>query len=256
MFFVINFIAINIGSEKSLQNNRISSVFIAIISPVQKSVSSTFDFVQNIWETYFLTINKIKENTILKKKLEKIIINQNRFKELELENMRLKKILNFTTSSPATYASARIIARDPSSWYKTIMIDKGKNDNIVKGSPVVTAEGIVGQVIKVSKNYAQVILLIDRNTSVDGLIQDSRVNGIVQGNNTSNCFFNYVPKQNEIKQGEIIVSSGLDRIFPKGLKIGSVLNFKKSRSQLFWQITIKPSVDFDTIEEVLVLKQQ
>ncbi|MBU2629251.1 MAG: rod shape-determining protein MreC, partial [Proteobacteria bacterium] len=188
------------------------------------------------------------------KQLGKAIETQNRYQELDLENIRLKKFVNFSGQVPDTYVAAQIIARDPSPWFKTIMIDKGANDGLVKGSPVVVSEGIVGQIIKVAANYSRVLLITDRNSAVDALVQNSRVRGIVKGNNEDNCSFVYALRKDQVKEGEMIISSGLDQVFPKGLKIGRILKVTKVHSQLFQDITIETSVDFDKIEEVLVFK--
>ena len=201
-----------------------------------------------------MTVLAVKENIELKKQLGKAMEIKNRCEELGLENIRLKKFLNFTSAMPDTYMAAKIIARDPSPWFKTIMIDKGAKDGLVKGIPVFVPEGIVGQIIKVAGNYSRVLLITDRNSAVDSLVQHSRVRGIVKGNNEDNCSFVYTLRKEEVKEGEMIISSGLDQVFPKGMKIGRILKVTKIHSQLFQDITLETSVDFNKIEEVLVFK--
>ena len=201
-----------------------------------------------------MTVLAVKENVELKKLLSEATEIRNRYEEMELENRRLRKFVNFTASVPETYVAAQIIARDPSPWFKTIMIDKGESHGLAKGNPVLVSEGIVGKIINVSTSASRVLLITDRNSAVDALIQNSRVRGIVKGDNADNCLFVYALRKDEVKQGEMIISSGLDQVFPKGLKIGRILNVKKEHSQLFQDITIETSVDFDKIEEVLVLK--
>ncbi len=254
LFAAINFTVITMSSNESLPAYGIERLFISITSPIQHVVSNTIHFTRDVWNTYFMTVLAVKENIELKQQLGKTIEIKNRFNELKLENTRLKKFVDFTGLVPDTYVAAQVIARDPSPWFKTIMIDKGEKDGLVKGSPVLVSEGIVGQIIKVAHNYSRVLLITDRNSAVDALVQDSRVRGMVKGNNTDKCFFVYALRKNEVKEGEIIISSGFDQVFPKGLKIGSVLKVTKVHSQLFQDITIETSVDFEKIEEVLVLK--
>jgi len=254
LFIAINFTVITMSSRELLPVSNIERVFISITSPVQRAVSETSYFIQNIWDTYFMSVIAVKENVELKKQLGKVTEIKNRYEELELENIRLKKFVNFTDQVPAIYVAAQIIARDPSPWFKTIIIDKGAKEGLVKGSPVLVSEGIVGKIIKVANNYSRVLLITDRNSAVDALVQKSRVRGIVKGNNEDNCSFVYALRKDEVKEGEMIVSSGLDQVFPKGLKIGRVLKVAKAHSQLFQDITIETSVDFDKIEEVLVFK--
>ncbi len=255
LFVALTFTAMTLSSRESLPTNGIERITISIISPIQQSVSATINFIQNIWNTYFMAVLAVKENSELRQQIGKALEIKNRYEELELENLRLKKFVEFTSKVPGTYVAAQIIARDPSPWFKTLMIDKGEKDGLVKGSPVVVSEGIVGQIISVAPNHARVLLITDQNSAVDALIQNSRVRGIVKGNNQDNCSFAYALRKEQVNEGEMLISSGLDQVFPKGLKIGRILNVTKVHSQLFQDITIETFVDFDKIEEVLVFKK-
>jgi len=255
LFIAINFVVLSMSSRESLPVNGIERLFITITTPAQRAVTNSIQFIGNIWTTYFVSVLAVKENVELRKKLGSAIEIQNRYEELKLENIRLKRFVNFTDQASGTYVAAQIIARDPSPWFKTIMIDKGLNSGLAKDNPVLVSEGIVGKIVKVSSNSSRVLLIINRNSAVDGLVQNSRVRGIVKGNEDDNCSFVYTLRNDNIKPGEIIISSGMDQIFPKGLTIGRVLKVSKGHSQLFQNISIETSVDFDKIEEVLVIKK-
>ena len=151
------------------------------------------------------------------------------------------------------FLAARVVGRDPSPWFKTIMIDKGEKYGVVKGLPVIVSEGVVGQVVNVSEQYSRVLLIIDRNSAVDALVQDSRARGMVKGNNTEQCLFRYALRKDVILTGQVIITSGLDQVFPKGLRIGVVVDVKKEDSRLFQKIVLQTCVDFDKLEEVLVI---
>ncbi len=253
LFIAINLIVITTSSRDALPVSGVERIAISVVSPFQKAVSRTIRFTTDIWDTYFLAVLAVGENVQLKNELGKSLEAKTHNDELVLENIRLKKFVNFTGKVPNTYVAAQIIGRDPTPWFKTAMIDKGASDGLSKGSPVLVSEGIVGQIINVSKNYSRVLLITDRNSAVDALVQNSRVRGIVKGNSEDNCSFVYALRKDEVTKGEMIVSSGLDQVFPKGLRIGRILNVTKVHSQLFQDITIETSVDFDKIEEVLVL---
>ncbi len=255
LFIAINLIVMTMTSRQSLSVNTTEKIAITLVSPFQYVVNTTIGFTQSIWETYFMSVVAVKENAELRRALAQARDIQNRYAEMVQENMRLKKFVQFTSSVPDTYVAAQVIARDPSPWFKTIMIDKGASQGLEKGSPVIVSEGIVGQVIKVSDAFSRVLLITDRNSSVDALVQNSRVRGMVKGSNEETCSFVYALRKDDIKPGEMIVSSGLDQVFPKGLKIGRILDVKKDHSQLFQDIRIQPSVDFDKLEEVLVYKK-
>ncbi len=256
LFIAINFTVITMSSRDALPVGGAEKLFISLTSPIQKAVTNTLTSTRNVWVTYFMTILALKENVELRQQLSQSREIENRYEELERENRRLRKFVNFTASVPENYVAAQIIARDPSPWFKTIMIDKGESQGLAKGNPVLVSEGIVGQIIKVSKNSSRILLITDRTSAVDALIQNSRVRGIVKGDNENNCLFVYALRKDEVKPGEMIISSGLDQVFPKGLKIGKILKVTKVHSQLFQNITIETSVDFDKIEEVLVLKNE
>jgi rod shape-determining protein MreC len=254
LFIAINFTMITMTSRQSLPVSGLERFALSVTSPFQFMVNRTIDFTRSVWETYFTVVLAVQENQILKQDLARALEIQNRYKELELETARLKKLVNFTASVPATYVAAQVIARDPSPWFKTIVIDKGSDEGLVKGDPVLVSEGIVGQIIQVAKDFSRVLLITDRNSAVDALVQDSRVRGMVKGNNQDTCSFVYTLRKDEVATGEMIVSSGLDQVFPKGLRIGRILDVEKEHSQLFQDITIETSVDFDKLEEVLVYK--
>jgi rod shape-determining protein MreC len=255
LFITIIFSVITMSSRNVLPVNSVERLALSIISPLFRATNTTLQFTQDVWTRYFLAVQAVRENKVLRTRLAQTTELINQCKELELENARLKKLVDFTDSVQDTYVAARIIARDPSPWFQTVTIDKGMNDGLKKGSPVLVSEGVVGQLIEVSGTFARVLLIIDRNSSVDALVQNTRVRGIIQGNNEKECFFVYTLRKDEVKKGELIVTSGLDQVFPKGLVVGKVLNVTKTQSHLFQDITVETSVDFEKIEEVLVLKK-
>jgi rod shape-determining protein MreC len=256
IFILTNFTILTISSKGQLPENSFDRFTIALIAPFQMMVSRTIVFTEKIWKNYFSLVSVSQENAVLKDKLSLVTKAQNHCRELELENRRLRKFFNFQTSVGDTFFVAGVIGRDPSLWFKTIMIDKGTKDGLVKGLPVLVSEGIVGQVVSVSENYSRVLLITDRSSAVDAQVQNSRIRGIVKGNNTENCIFEYVLRKDDIEPGDVIVSSGLDGVFPKGLRIGAVLTVHKGSSHLFQKVVVKTFVDFDTLEEVLVCKRK
>jgi rod shape-determining protein MreC len=216
------------------------------------AVSASFTWCSDIWRVYFATVSAREENGDLKRQLAHAMASQNQCMEIELENSRLRRFIDFSNGSENALIAAKVIGKDPSPWFQTLMINKGFRDGILKGLPVLVSEGVVGQIVYVSEKVSRVLLITDRNSSVDALVQSSRARGIVQGNNTDRGLFKYSLRKDEIALGDIIISSGLDQVFPKGLRIGEVLEIKKENSDLFQMIFIKTFVDFHKLEEVLV----
>ncbi|MEA2060036.1 MAG: rod shape-determining protein MreC [Thermodesulfobacteriota bacterium] len=252
IFIVVNLILLTASSRGALPKSAVERVAISLAAPFQMIFFTSVDFIENIWETYFSTVSAVQENAVLKEKLARAANLKNKLVELELENRRLRKFIDFKAPEKEILVAAKVIGRDPSPWFRTIMIGKGQRHGLVKGLPVLVSEGVVGQIVSVSEKYARVLLITDRSSAVDALVQDTRSRGIVKGDNTDHCCFMYVLRKDEVEKGDIIVSSGLDQVFPKGLRIGMVVEKKKGNSRLFQTIIVKTSVDFDKLEEVLV----
>jgi rod shape-determining protein MreC len=255
LFVAINLIVISMTSRQNLQVQGPEKILITLTAPFQMALQRSVYFVSTVWKNYFACVSKAQESIILENQLAQVRQIENQNRELIMENARLKKFVAFTSPASGSYVAARVIARDPSPWFKTLMIDKGERHGLTKNAPILVPEGIVGQITRVSPNFSRVLLITDRNSAVDALVQNTRSRGIVKGGDDNRCVFVYALRKEEIQTGEVIVTSGLDQVFPKGLKIGTVLDVEKDHSRLFQDIVIQTSVDFDKLEEVLVYKQ-
>jgi rod shape-determining protein MreC len=229
------------------------SVAISLVAPFQGVVTGSIRFVRGLWKHYFFLVSAAKENDELKKTVSYAAEEHNRCSELNLANIRLRSLLNFQQSMPHQVLAAEVIGKDPSPWYKTIMIDKGKDDGVEKGMAVVIPEAIAGQVMDVSTHYSKVLLIIDPNSAVDAVVQKTRARGIIKGESSGRCLFKYVLRKDDVRVGNRVVSSGLDGVFPKGLGVGHVSGVIRRTSGIFQEVTVIPSVDFEKLEEVLVV---
>ncbi|MCK5340690.1 MAG: rod shape-determining protein MreC, partial [Desulfobulbaceae bacterium] len=156
---------------------------------------------------------------------------------------------------PPPTITAEIIGKDPSVWFKTIIVNKGSSNGVKKGMPAVTVEGVVGQVMDTSPHYAKILLAIDPNSAIDVLVQKTRVQGIIKGD--GEIFkLHYVLKNNNIHPGDKIITSGFGSIFPKGLPLGTVSKAVKSRRGMFQEIEIKPAVDFSQLEYLIIIMKE
>ncbi len=223
------------------------------ISPVQSVVSQSIRSFKKVWSNYFLLITVSRENEVLQKRLGEVTKERNKYIEVSLENIRLKKLLHFKKDHSYKTKVAKIIGRDMSKWFKTAVIDQGSANGIKNGLPVVISEGIVGQITEVALNYSKVLLVEDRNSAVDALIQRTRARGVIKGESTDRCILDYALLKNDIRVGDIVISSGLDGLYPKGLRIGSVSKVVRPNAGIFQDVIVKPYVDFEKLEEVLVI---
>ena len=178
---------------------------------------------------YVNLIDIKKNNTTLEQNLSKTKIIAATKHELELENNRLRELLNFQSAKAMNLKPANVIAYDLLfSVDSTIRIDKGDQDGVLDDMAVITSEGVVGSIMKAYPTFSDVLILTDRRSAIDAISQRSRARGVISGNKTF-CNFKYLERLDDIQVGDIVVTSGLDNIFPKGFPIGSVLSVQKKK---------------------------
>jgi rod shape-determining protein MreC len=243
-------------AKRRLRSVGVEHIGITLIAPFQQASTTICRTAKNAWRHYFFLVHAAMENDSLKKQLGAARNRIDQCRETELALERLRKLLDFKAARGEKIATAEVVARDPSPWFKSLIINKGSKDGIRKGFPVVVPEGIVGQIVEVSDFYAKVLLLIDRNSAADGLVQRTRARGIVKGSSAEHCFFDYVLRKSDVRPGDRVISSGLDGVYPKGLNIGKVTDVSPGHeASIFQNVGVKPDVNFEKIEEVLVILQ-
>lgn len=250
---VVNFIVLSISNKQRGSSFGLGRMALAVVAPFQKATASANRFARDVWTHYFYLVSVAHQNDQLARDLNRSVQRNNYYIETELTNQRLRNLVHFKDTIAEEVLAAQVVGKDPSPWYKTIIIDKGRNEGISKGMPVVVSEGIVGQVVETSGHYAKVLLITDPNNAVDALIQRNRARGIIKAEPAGQCVFKYALRKYDIQPGDILVSSGLDRVYPKGLRIGTVASVKDASSGIFQPVTVTPFVDFERLEEVLIL---
>ena len=178
------------------------------------------------------------------------------YQEGYLEAQRLSKLLALKNDYNYRFISARVIGREQAALSKTILINKGTAHGLKIGMPVIATPGLIGRLIDVSWHVSKVLLLIDENSNIGAIVQRTRTQGIISGAGSRGCILKYISKNQDVKEGDTIVSSGMGGIFPKGLLIGKVSHVEKQDAGLFLKINVAPFVDFSKLEEVLVLASE
>ena len=252
VLIAVNIIGLSVTSRRSTTFG-IERIAITAIAPFQELVTRSLRFTRDIWRQYFYLVTVAKENQVLMDQLSQAVENRNQWHETELANTRLRNLIDFQKNISERVVAAEVIGKDPSAWFKTVIIDKGRADGLTRGLPVVMPQGIAGQVIEVSNHYSKVMLIIDRNSAVDALVQRSRARGVIKGESTDRCRLDFVLRKNDVRVGDTIVSSGLDGVYPKGLRIGFVTEVVEHDADIFHEVIITPFVDFEKLEEVLVV---
>ena len=253
VLIAINIIILSVTGRNPYATYGLGRTGIAIVAPFQEAFSRSIQFVGDIWRHYFSLVSIARENDRLQRRLDTVLEQNNRYQEIELANRRLRDLLAFKQSMDREVLSAEVIGKDPSPWFQSVIIDKGRTDGVAVGFPVVVPQGIVGQVTEASAYYAKVLLIIDQNNAVDGLVQRTRARGVIKGQSPDQCIFKYALRKHDIRVGDTIISSGLDGVFPRGLRIGRVAGVVKRNAGIFQEVSVVPFADFEKIEEVLVI---
>ena len=251
----VNIILLTITGKHTQAPSGLGRGALVIVSPFQKQFTAFFDSVKDTWNQYFFLVSKAKENQRLKKALGQSLEQLNRYSETEIANDRLRHLLGFEKEIPRPMIAAQVVGKDPSAWSKTIIVDKGTRDSVRQGAPVVIPEGIVGVVVEASARYAKVLLLTDPSSAVDALVQQTRARGIVKGGGADYCVFDYVLRKHEISVGDMVVSSGLDGVFPKGFRVGRISEIVRQNAGIFQKVSVTPYVDFEILEEVFIISE-
>ncbi len=226
---------------------------IDILAPVQAGVTGGYDRIRNFFKHYALSVNASKKNVELEKQVAFYKERLFKLSEIEQENARLRALLGFVQQRNEKRIFAQVIAYDASTEHKVIRINKGTADGIFQYAPVVTSSGLVGYIYRISDHYADVLTILDSNNRVDGIISRIRTHVIVEGDADGRCLVKYVPRTYPVILGDVIVTSGLGRIYPKGIKIGKVQEIERDFYGSSQTIYLVPSVQFNEIEEVIVL---
>lgn len=257
LVLVIVFLLLLVGSLGARYTSlRPSSLLLEVVAVFQEIVTGSAEAVESVWVGYFSLVHVARENKALRGERALLQTRIGALHEAELENKRLKRLLDFKEETDLPVIGGRVVAWDPRSWFKTVVIDRGAAEGLKPGMPVVTHEGVVGRLIEVTPHYAKVMLMIDYNSSIDALVERSRVQGIVAGRSTSTCLLKYVLKSDDLKAGDLLITSGQGGAFPKGLPLGQVTGVQHSPHGLFQDVTVAPAVNLDRLEEVLVILKE
>jgi rod shape-determining protein MreC len=225
---------------------------LSVTAPFQQGIDGTASGVIGVWRNYLWLIDTRQRNLELEKENRELRTHLNQIDEVTLQNQRLRKLLAFVDDLDRAALPAQVIGEDVTPWARTIVIDKGTRSGLRQGLPVVASDGVVGRVIKTSSHSSRVLLITDPSSAVAALIQNTRSRGILRGHGEK-LSVEYMEYDATIKPGDLLVTSGMGGIFPKGLPLARVASVSQDHFDLFQRIEAVPSADFSRLEEVLVI---
>ena len=250
MFAHIILISAQVNSRKGVPV--LESVTFGLLSEVQRGTSSGLSIFQRIWNGYIGLRQVRAENDTLKRELSDAQVELQQQRALADRTRGLEQLLELRQRANLTTTGAEIIAAGATPEFRTVTIDKGTQDGLQRDMAIIAPAGVVGRVVVSSARNAKVQLLVDRNAAAGALIERSRAQGVAIGTGESRLRLEYVSEVADVAVGDAVVTSGIDGIYPKGFVIGSVVAVEKSGGA-YRSITIEPSVDFTSLEEVLVV---
>ncbi len=225
-----------------------------IISPLQLVTKRAWEPVSGLFARLRSASELQRENEALRAENAQLRNQVILLHEAQIENENLRRQLGFKSAVPNyQLLSAEVIGRDPGNYLQYLTIDRGAEDGLARGMPVLTDAGLVGRISQVSRNASQVMLLTDPSSSVSAFIQRSRATGVVQGHLGSELVMRYIPQSETVVVGDVILTSGLGGNFPKRLVIGQVIEVRRDDVEMFQEAVIAPSVALRDLESVMVL---
>lgn len=195
-----------------------------------------------------------EDNKMLRRRVDELLLERAKYQEALLENKRLNELLKLRESRQQYVTAARVISRGISQWSHTLVLDKGQKDGVAKDMSAITPKGFAGKLANVTESYSQLLLLTDINFSAAVRLQESRREGIVSGTGGRKLALKYVPYEEEIKIGDIVITSGLDQLFPPGIPVGYISKIDKEGTGHFQLVEVTPYIDDSKVEEVLIIK--
>jgi rod shape-determining protein MreC len=244
---------IGAGARGQLKNEPLGAVVMWIMRPLQIAAQETINWVGGLRDHYDTLAGFRSDNERLRRRVQTLEIERQKLLEAQATNSSLKQLLDLRSQLPGTAITASIIANSATNWFQSCQLNKGSADGVRKGMAVVTPLGVVGQVVAVTPRTAKVLLLTDPNSGIDVLVQRTRARGIVSGSLENGTVLKYVKRSEDVQEGDRLITSGTDGVFPKGMMVGAVTKVLKQHLGLFQFIEVLPAVQSARVEDVLVV---
>jgi rod shape-determining protein MreC len=234
-------------------HSALQGAIIALFSPLQRGGESILNGVSSVWTRYIDLRSVTEENQILREKVARLEQQLWMEKEVVASYDRMSQVLELSERIPFKSLLAEVVGLDASAWFRTITVNRGSDHGVELNAPVIGQGGVVGRVIAVGAKVAQVQLLSDRDCAVGALLVRGRSRGIVSGVGEAQLQMKYVSNLEDVTVGDLVVTSGIDGIYPKGIAVGRVATVING-PRLFKIISIEPAARLDRLEEVFVLE--
>jgi rod shape-determining protein MreC len=228
-------------------------VVMDVAAPVQKGVAMPFEAMRTAWNRYVAVLDAERENEALHAEITRLGEENLQLREALVASGRLQRIAEMRERYEIPMLPAELVGVDASPWFRSALVDRGREGGIRSGMPVISEQGLVGLVTATSRHSAKAMLVLDRQTAIDGVIQRSRSRGIVRGRGSEELTFEFVERGSDVQVNDLVITSGLGGVYPKGLHIGMITEISDPDVRLLRTAAIRPAVDFGRLEQVFVM---
>jgi rod shape-determining protein MreC len=222
------------------------------VGPMQSAVTRSVAVVTSLKDDYIALWNVRAENKRLQESIDKYLQKIGEYREEHKTNLYLEQLLDFKEKVSFEPLSARVVGKEPAYWYQTIVVDRGRTDDVLEGMIVLAPSGVVGQVIHAGEHYSKILLANAPSSAIDAMIQKNRIRGILKGAGERGYILHYVLKNVDVQEGDYIVTAGIGGVFPAGIPLGRVSKVHEKQRGMFQEIEVQPSVDFQKLEFVFI----
>jgi rod shape-determining protein MreC len=237
-----------VGETRTLFERTVMMVF----SPVPKLVNWVGGSASDMYHGYLDMRRSVAENVSLHRKVSELTAENLKLRQTDSDLRRLRALLGYSEQFQLQTTMSEAIMLDTAGRFKSLVLDSGSASGIEVNDAVVNANGLIGRVVLTTKDMSKVQLVIDNNCSVGVLLERTRREGVLRGDGTGNAQLYDIPSLGDVQPGDQILTAGIDGIYPKGIPVGTVVKAEKG-PELFKNIRVKPSVDFGSIEEVIII---
>ena len=252
LLLVFTVLSLSLKSSPALR--KVQSLVVSMTAPGLEGLEYVGRSAKQLWLGYFYLVGARRQNAELQRQLEEYKQREVQFQEAEQALTRLETLLDLKRQVALPVIGARVIAYDPTLWSRSAIINQGKAQGVKEGLPVLAPQGIVGRIVGIYPEYSKVMLIVDRKSSADAMVQRTRIRGMLRGKGGNRCSLEFVPKSADVQVGDLVLASGLVGLYPKGLVFGKITAANKKNPGVFQEIEVSPNVDLSTLEEVLVVK--
>jgi rod shape-determining protein MreC len=247
-------LALMLSDRRAAPDDRhwLTHALLEVAAPVQKAVTRPVHFVRDAWQRYVALVEVEAENRDLAARIAQLEQENLQFREALVTSGQLRRIAQMRREFEMPLLPARVVGQDASAWSHALLLDRGRSAEVRSGMPVMVDQGLVGLVNATTPHAARAMLILDRRSAVDAMIQRSRARGLVRGLGGDELEFVFMVRGDDVQVGDEVISSGVGGVYPKGIRVGTITSVEADREQLLHTARVKPAVDFGRLEQVFV----